>query len=239
MSKVAPHNAFIEVLREENKRVIAKHYRATGKYTASQEASAYSELEKLVMPIKGIRPAKIQRIDEVGNVLYLEFVPGLNLFERITGGDEACLKTLKKPLMELFLAAKLEQICFDSDPSNILFEAEGMVLVDPVCRKLPLADFTLVVFMWGLIKVSLRNIRFWRIVRLFRYWRTYYREYCDMADTTYDSLNSQMVACIDLAIVWNKERNSIEGSFYYAFRRIVVIPIYSIVRELFRWNLVR
>jgi len=236
MSKIAPHNSFVEFIEQNGIRIAVKTFRRGGKYTAAQEARAYSNLAKILPGIDGVRLANIRRLDAENNALHIEYIASESLFERIINGDEACLEVLKKPLINLFLIAKQNQVHFDSDPSNIMFDNEGIVFIDPVCTELSIEDYSFIVFMWGLIKIALRNRRIWRIRKIIAYWKDYYREYCHVSGTNSSVLNHQMENYIDLVINWNKERNANEGYFVYVFRYIVVIPIYSIVRQIFRWN---
>lgn len=239
MSKVAPHNAVVEFIEQDHQQIVLKRYRAGARYTAGQENHAYKQLSRLVSQLHGVRTAHVIRFDEEENALYLEFIPGATLHERINSGDEEILARLKEPLVELFWAARQENLAFDSDPSNIMFDQNGIVLIDPVCTELEIDDYSFIVFMWGLIKITLRNRRFWRIGKIIGHWKHYYSSYCEHQGIIYKGLNQQMVDYIGLVIGWNCEKNQVEGVLLRSFRYVVVIPIYMMVRLLFRWNLIK
>ena len=239
MSKVAPHNAVVEFIEQDGQQIVVKRYRAGAKYTAKQEAHAYQQLSKLLSQFQGARTAQLIRFDEESNALYLEFIPGASLHERINSGEQAILANLREPLIELLGASRQKHLQFDSDPSNIMFDQNGIVLIDPVCTELEIDDYSFIVFMWGLIKIILRNRRIWRIGKIIGHWNDYYISYCQHNGITRKMLNQQMAGYIGLVISWNREKNHVEGIFLRFFRCVVVVPIYTVVRQLFRWDLIK
>ena len=239
MSRVAPHNAIIQFVDRGGERIVIKQYRLGAKYSAEQEVQAYYKLDKLLGQNHGSRVAQLYHFDEKNNEIHLEYIPGKNMYEKIKDGDYTCLKNNKAMLVKLFSVARKERIKFDSDPSNIMFDRKGMVFIDPVCKELEIDDYPFIVFMWGLIKVILRNPRVWYIFRIMEQWREYYFDYCQDNHIDHRTVNKQMCEYIELVIDWNREKNSVEGIFVYVFRRTVVIPLYSVVEQLFRWNIVK
>jgi serine/threonine protein kinase len=239
MSKVAPHNATIEFVDIEGKRSVLKRYRTKAKYSALQEGEAYEKLTTILNKEKVARIAEVFKVNESDNTLLLEFIPGLNLHERIYAGHEDDLETFREALISIFSHARKKNISFDSDPSNILFDDKGIVIIDPICTELPIRDYSFIVFMWGLIKITIRNRRFWRAYKVISYWKKYYKTYCHCTNSSYDALNHQMVEYIGLVIKWNREQNAVEGTFLRLFRRVVVIPIYMVISLPFRLNIIR
>ena len=241
MSKVAPHNAWIEYANGNSGPYVVKWFREGGKFTAGQEARAYDVLRRLLDDVPGARAASILALDEAANTLSLEFIEGLSLHERLAQGEFDILEETRERLLRIFIGARDNGFFFDSDPSNILFEAgatdgQNLVFIDPSCITLPIRDHAFIVFMWGLIKILLRDWRVWHIWKMRPYWDSLWRGYCALSNVSGASLAQQMVAYIDLVIRWNKERNPVEGPITYSFRRLVVIPIYRAVRLWFLWN---
>lgn len=241
MSKDRPHNAQIEYVKGTSGPYVVKRFREAGKFTAGQEANAYDSLRKLLNDVPGTRAARVLAVDEEANTLSLEFLEGLNLHERLAHGDMDILDNIRERLLRIFKRARDTGFRFDSDPSNILFETDAaekqnLVFVDPSCIPLPIRDHAFIVFMWGLIKIPLRDWRVWRARKIAPYWNAYCREYCQLSNISGASLAQQMTAYIDLVIQWNKERNPVEGVLIHSFRRLVVIPIYRAIRLWFAWK---
>ncbi len=240
MSKLAPRNAKVMIVKESDGRTyVQKRYLAV--YTAVQERAAYDRLRPLCGPIRGIKMARVLAVDEKKNSLRLEYVPGKSLYETVEVGNLGPLIEWRKPLVELFTAARTRGIRFDGDPSNFIVHAETgqLVIIDPVCVDLQIEDFAMVVFLWGLIKLMLRNPRPWRFTPLMRVWCAYFRDYrrCTGADP--HGFNRQMACYIDMVIGWNKEISPVDDLFMAMLRRYVAVPLYTFVKWLFRWNLVR
>lgn len=239
MSKVAPHNATIEYRNDGTRPYVYKKYRA--KYTAVEESEAYERVRTLTSGIERVRPARVYTVDPADDSLKLEFVPGRSLWEIVADGEVGALERVRADVMTLTGAARARGVRFDCDPSNLMCESgeDGLVIIDPVCVDLELRDFAMVVFLWGLLKLVLRNPRVWRDRAILRSWFRYYREYLERAGTAHEAFNEQMVRYIDVAIGWNKEKNPIEGPLTRGFRFVVVVPLYRLVRAAFRRNLVR
>lgn len=241
MSKVAPHNATIELKYDENGRLyIYKKYHT--KYTSAEEFLAYQQLKKC-LPNKnlGIRAAEVYEVNDLDNSLNIEYIDYKNLHEILFSGNENILIKIQEKLLNLFDEARRQGISFDSDPSNLLCDKDGndVVVIDPVCANLKLNDYAAVVFIWGLIKLSLRNPRVFQSFRILKNCFDYYRKYIDKTDADFRSLNRQIGEYIGLSISWNIEKNSVEFFTTRIFRIVIVVPLYSVVRLLFISNLVR
>jgi hypothetical protein len=241
MSKIAPHNAQIEYAQGTSGPYVKKRFRGAGKFTARQEATAYQGLCALLDSLSGTRAAKVLAVDDDANTLYLEFIEGPTMYERLAQGETEILDQARERLLYIFKESRDAGFRFDCDPSNILFEpgtqgGENLVFIDPSCIALPIRDHAFIVFMWGLIKILVRDWRMWRAGRLKPYWNAYCRGYCRISDVSGASLAQQMVAYIDLVIEWNKERNHVESVSIYYFRRLIVAPIYRAVRLWFVWR---
>lgn len=241
MSKVAPHNAVIDLrIDEKGRKYIYKKYYAT--YTSEQEFTAYENVSKCInQPRSGIRMATVYEVDVADNSLNIEFINYRNLHEIVVSGNVEILLIVKDRLLQLFSDARKKGVEFDSDPSNILCDEEGIdiVLIDPICTDLNLRDFSAVVFIWGLIKLSLRNPRVWKSIQVLRICGGFYDAYLLQSGVNFKDLNAQIGAYIGRAILWNTSRNRVEGVSVRLFRLVVVVPIYSLVRLLFVTNVVR
>lgn len=233
MSRVAPHNSFVKIESKNGKRVAVKYYQRKSKYSAQQESRAYKELQAITSNVVGVRSANVLEVEEKENTLTLEYISGLTLQENIKKGNIACLELNTETLISLFISARNREFCFDSDPSNMMFDDLGIVLIDPVCEELKIKDYSFIVFMWGLIKILLRNGKVWRIKKVIKIWNRYLKEYCRKTNTSIASIYKQMVKYIDLVIAWNKKKNDVENIFVYYFRIIIVIPIYIVIRQYF------
>jgi hypothetical protein len=139
---------------------------------------------------------------------------------------------------------------FDSDPSNLLCKKDGteIVIIDPLALseeeiladpRLRLKDYSAVVFIWGLVKFTLRNPKIWQSFEILKACLDYYRKYILKSKTEFKSINDQIAIYIGLAISWNIEKNGVEGTIKRLIRCIVVVPIYSFVRLLFTLNFIR
>lgn len=241
MSKVAPNNATIELKSDEDGRqYIHKKYHA--KYTSAEELYAYQQLNKcLSNKNSGIRAAQVYDVNDLDNSLNIEFVNYKNLHEILFSGNVNVLITIQDKLLNLFDEARRQHIRFDSDPSNMLCDEIGVniVLVDPICVNLKLDDFTAVVFIWGLIKLSLRNPRVWQTYKILKICFDYYRKYIAQTGICYKTFNRQIGIYIGVAISWNLEKNAVEGFITRLFRLVMVVPLYSVVRVVFKYNLIR
>lgn len=241
MSKVAPHNAVIDVRTDEKgRKYVYKKYYAT--YTSEQEFTAYKNVSRCIaQPGSGIRMAAVYEVNIADNSLNIEFINYRNLHEIVVSGNVEILLVIKDRLLGLFSDARTKGIDFDSDPSNILCDEEGIdiVLIDPICTDLNLSDFSAVVFIWGLIKLSLRNPRVWKSIQVLKICGGFYDAYLLQSDVNFKDLNAQIGAYIGRAISWNSRGNRVEGFSVRLFRLVVVVPIYSLIRLLFVTNVVR
>lgn len=241
MSKVAPHNATTQIRYDAGgRKYVYKKYHA--KYTSREEFLAYQRLGKcLLRSDSGVRAAEIYEVNDLDNSLNIEFINHQTLHEMLFTGKVYILELIQEKLLDIFHEAKRQNVNFDSDPSNLFCDESGseIVIIDPVGPNLSLNDYAMVVFVWGLIKLSLRNPRLWQSYRVLIYCFDYYCRYMDKTRTDYKSFNRQMSEYIGVVIGWNKEKNLVEGIFTRIFRRIVVVPLYSIVKLFFSTNLVR
>jgi hypothetical protein len=239
MSKLAPRNATVQILRLDDGHLYV-HKRYHSVYTATQEQHAYRTVQLLCRDIQGIRLAYVLGVDEKENSLHLEYIPGKSLYELLEAGKIDPIIQWTDRLVELFSAAKTQKSYFDSDPSNFIIHAKTgeLVIIDPVCTNLRLEDFAMVVFLWGLIKLMLRKPRFWQYPSLIRVWRTFYREYLQRGDVESGRFNHEMVRYIDVVIKWNREVSPVDSLLITLMRRMVVVPMYMVVRWFFHLNLV-
>ncbi len=234
MSGIAPRNATVTfVTREDGSRYVKKKYRAI--YTAAQEQDAYHKIQPLLQDIKAIRSAQVLNVDESSNVIYIEYIHGESLYELAMKGNITPILEWKEPLIDLFDKARKKGVRFDGDPSNFILHAKSgeLVIIDPVCTDLQLNDFAMVVFLWGLIKVIIRSLRFWRYPFIIRVCRIYYRSYLQQTGVVPHLFGQEMIRYIDVVIEWNKEVSSADSRIMILLRRIVAVPIYTTVKWFF------
>ena len=239
MSKVAPRNATIEIVESENRdKIVRKTYRAT--YTAVDEHSAYARVEPIYIDCPDIRMARLLDLDADSNSFTVEFIPGRSLYDSAADGDLRPLGYWHTRLIEPFVRARNEGLRFDSDPSNFLVHADTaeLIVIDPVCADIRIKDYAAVVFLWGIIKLMLRTLRFWRYPGLFRLGRSFKKLYLSAADVSSDEFNKQMVTYIDVVIGWNKEVSPVDSRAMRIIRRCLAIPLYSTARFAFLRGLV-
>jgi len=238
MSKLAPLNAKIEYKENQRCKYVYKCYHAT--YTAKDEFEAYERVDKLIQGLKKFRTAKIYNVNESDNCLSIEYIPGHSLYEIISETNVDVLKKWQSLLITLFIKARNAKVHFDSDPSNLMCDDRtgDIVIIDPVCVDLDIDDFVMIVFMWALIKIMLRNRSFWRNKAIIKHWFNYYREYLQATGVDFREFNSQLVKYIDVVIGWNKEGNSVEGPMKRVMRYLLFIPIYTVIKWIFKWNIV-
>lgn len=237
MSRLAPRNATVEILKsDEGLLYVHKRYHAV--YTARQEQEAYSRLQPLLENIQGIRSAQILDVNEDENSIALEYIPGKSLYDLAGSGIFGPLRDCQERLVTLFIAARNAGVHFDSDPSNFIIHSNigELICIDPVCADIQLKDYAAVVFIWGLVKLVLRSLKFWQYPSLIRAMRSYLSCYLTQADINAVCFNQQMASYITVVIDWNKEISSIDGLLTILLRRCVAIPLYSITRCLFRRN---
>ena len=239
MSKLAPRNATIEICdHDDGSKFVRKTYRAT--YTALDEQLAYGRVEHVYRDCPGVRVARFLELDSDSNSFTLEYIPGKSLYDSAAGGDFRPLNCWHTRLIAPFVLARNEGLCFDSDPSNYIVHADTaeLVAIDPVCTDLRLNDYAAVVFLWGIIKLMLRTVRFWRYPALFRIGRNFKKQYLATADAGREDFNRQMVTYIDVVIGWNREESPVDSKALKLVRRYLAIPLYSTARFAFRRNLV-
>jgi hypothetical protein len=234
MSKSAPNNAEIVFkLDEKEQRFVYKKY--YHQYRAFEEIDSYRELGDCLRQTD--QPARVARVyswSDRDNSINLEFIAGPTLLELLRGGEVYILQELEEVLVTVFSCASRENFCFDSDPSNIFYDGSTgeVVFIDPVCIKLDLGDYAAVVFLWGLIKIALRNPRVWQSYRLWRYARNFQRAYALRVDTNSDALSKQIANYVDTVISWNLEIKQREGWLVRMFRKVCVVPLYKVVQQL-------
>jgi|GEM_PF-3427433 len=237
MSRLAPRNATVQILESDEGSFYAhKCYHAV--YTARQEQQAYGKLQPLLENIQAIRSAQILDVNEDKNSITLEYIPGKSLYDLVGAGIFAPLRDCQERLVKLFIAARNTSVRFDSDPSNLIIHSNTgeLICIDPVCADIQLEDYTAVVFIWGLVKLVLRSLKFWQYPELIRTIRSFLSCYLTQADVSYVRFNQQMASYITVVIDWNKEISSVDGVVTIFLRRCVAIPLYSITRCLFRRN---
>jgi hypothetical protein len=250
MSKIAPQNARIEFKYDEfGRQYVYKKYHA--RYTSREEFVAYQKLSACVQEVNSsVRLAKVYDVDDSDNSISIEYINYQNLEEILVSCDINILTTIQDALIELFYEARCQQVMFDSDPSNLLCKKDGteIVIIDPLALseeeiladpRLRLKDYSAVVFIWGLVKFTLRNPKIWQSFEILKACLDYYRKYILKSKTEFKSINDQIAIYIGLAISWNIEKNGVEGTIKRLIRCIVVVPIYSFVRLLFTLNFIR
>lgn len=237
MSGLAPRNASIQILKsEDGSHYVHKKYLAV--YTSLQEQQAYNKLRPLLKNTPEIRLARILSANENENSINIEYIPGKSLYEMAQKGIFEPLREYQKPLVALFIAARNAGVRFDSDPSNFIIHSRTgqLVGVDPICADIELEDYAAVVFIWGLVKLILRSLKFRRYPSLIRLIRSYLSCYLAEADVSSKDFNQQMASYITTVISWNKQISPVDGPAMILLRRCVAIPLYSIARCLFRLN---
>ncbi|HIJ83680.1 MAG: hypothetical protein HW380_430 [Magnetococcales bacterium] len=234
MSKLAPRNATVRIVDADCDPYVIKRYHAT--FTAVAEHHAYTRMQPLCAAIPGVRTAKIIQVDAVMDTLRLEFIPGTSLYESVCQGHIRLLHIWRDSLLQLFFAAKNNNIYFDADPSNFIIHENGreLVVIDPVCKPVDLEDYALVVFLWGLFKIMLRSVRVWHIGEIFGVIMDYSLHYRKITGSRSDALRMQMGQYIHQVIAWNRESSPVDGPLTTALRRGVVIPTFTLIQWLLK-----
>lgn len=234
VSKTAPNNSYLDFSVIDDELTVIKHYREKGRYSAGEELQCYKMMSALIDGFPNIRLAKAWMKKNLEDCLLVEYIPGKNLYEVFILGDISDCEKYCQLLLVLFVEASNSNIKFDSDPSNIMFDKEGLVLIDPICVDLDLPDYTFVVFYWGIIKSSLRNWRIWKIPRTYRMAYRLLEDYVVAAQIGRSDIKTQLIQYIDTVIAWNRDRNEVEGLITYSFRILFVIPLYHLVKAAVR-----
>lgn len=230
-------NSSLSFKKHGTETYVEKRYHS--KFTALQERESYERLARLVKEIPGVRTACV--LEASKDVLVLEYIDGRNISEDILSRGIEILDEKRETLLSVFLAGHKEKLFFDFDPTNIIYVPDGnqLVFIDPVCQPVMLSEHAIVVFLWGLIKVFLRSKRVFCLKSFYRAWRLYYTEYIAKAGISYKILNKQICEYIDVVIGWNKEENKDESLKLRAFRHIVIVPVYNLIKSLFKLNVIR
>lgn len=250
MSKIAPQNARIEFKYDElGRQYVYKKYHA--RYTSREEFVAYQKLSACLQEVNSsIRLAKVYDVNDSDNSISIEYINYQNLEEILVSCNTNILTTIQDALIDLFYEASCQRVIFDSDPSNLLCKKDGteIVIIDPLALseeeiladpRLRLKDYPAVVFIWGLVKLTLRNAKIWRSFEILRVCLDYYRKYILKSKSQFKSINNQIAIYIGLAISWNIEKNEVEGIITRLTRCVIVVPVYSFVRLLFVLNFIR
>ncbi len=236
MSKAVPNNAEIVFrLDEKGQQFVYKKY--YHQYRASDERDSYRELgDCLQHADQSARVAQIYNWSDPDNSIDLEFIVFPTLLELLRGGELYILQELEEVLVAVFSQASKNNFCFDSDPSNIFYDGSTgeVVFIDPVCINLDLGDYAAVVFLWGLIKIILRNPRVWQSYTLWRYARNFQQAYALEVDISSDTISVQIANYVDTVISWNLEIKQREGWPVRMFRKVCVVPLYKVVQHLLR-----
>lgn len=238
MSKLAPRNASVVVVESDDAdRVIRKRYHA--EYTATQEEAAYKRVCGIYRSCEGIRCANVLSVED--GDLFIEYIPGENLYESAADGRFGPLRAWQGRLVTAFVHARTMELSFDSDPSNYIVhdETNELVAVDPVCKDIQLPDFAAVIFLWGILKLILRSIKFWRYPELYRIACSFLVKYLEESGTSEVQIRDQLVTYIDVVIGWNKEVSRVDGLLMIVVRRAIAIPIYSVAKFAIRRGVIR
>ncbi len=238
-SSLERRNSHLKVCSGAEGTYVEKSYHA--RFTARQEYEAYQALDPLLSDTPGIRLPRIYAIDSSCNTIRLEFIDRQNLTETFLQHGIQTFDQQRKVLVSLFAAAHTLGLRFDSDPSNFLIDpaTEGLVLVDPVSVDIDLPDFTIVVFLWGLIKSFIRSRAPHRIPVFWKCWKKYYIAYLKVTDGEYKELNEQISRYIDVVIDWNFNESQNDSRWKRIVRVLVIAPVWRTIQLPFKWNLVK
>lgn len=230
MSKIAPINAQISFETIDRHCVVVKTYRSGARFNALQEYQAYLKLIEFLQEIDGVRVAKIIKFSPSQNQLTIEKINVPTLQEDLKRGNVSSLRKCRNRLMSVFLQASLKELKFDSDPTNIFFDGNDIVIIDPICQDIDIDDYTFVVFVWGIIKIIVRSWKLWNAPKLIAEVKRLVQCYSKKINRPNDDIIHQIIKYIDIVIEWNRERNQVEGILMYFFRKIVVVPIYRVIQ---------
>ncbi|MCP4712309.1 MAG: hypothetical protein GY869_27120, partial [Planctomycetes bacterium] len=158
-------NSFLEMRRGDYGNCIRKHYHR--RFQVEQEYQAYLELDSVIENVIGIRRAEVYGIECHQNLIDVEFIDGPTLAEDFLERGVSALEARIDCLLSLFYEARKQQVQFDSDPSNLIYDrrSDTLVLIDPVCEKMDIADYSMIVFLWGMVKCFFRAQSFAQVVR--------------------------------------------------------------------------
>lgn len=231
-------NSVVRVVRVCEKLAIEKTYHA--RYTARQEYEAYLSLDPLLAVTPGVRRPLVYDVDDGRNAIRIEYVDGIDLRESFRRDGIGVLQRDLEILVHLFATSRSMDVRLDSDPANFIAVKgnQGLVIVDPVTADIDLADFSAVVFLFGLIKTFFYSRRWYAAGVFAQCWKRYYTAYVDAVGIGSEELNRQMVRYIDAVIDWNRNESAGDGVAKRAGRLFFMVPIWRAIQLFFRWNLV-
>ena len=229
-------NSSLQMCRGSQGDYIRKHYHR--RFQVEQEYQAYLALDSVIKNLKGIRRAEVYAVDESRNLINVEFIDGPTLAEDYLKQGVTALEARLDGLVSLFYEARKQQVQFDSDPSNMIYDrrSDTLVLIDPVCEKMDIADYSMIVFLWGMVKCFLRAQSYEQAAGFRKFWKNINRKYQKACHVSHLEMNRQMCLYIDRVIGWNRTENQNESLGRRWVRHIFQAPTYRIIQLGFKWK---
>jgi len=231
-------NSSLEMRRDIQGDYIRKHYHR--RFRVEQEYQAYLALDPVIKQIHGVRRAEIFTVDESKNTIDIEFIDGPTLVEEFIEHGFEALEARIDCLLPLFHEARKRQVRFDSDPHNMIYDqsSDTLVLIDPVCDTINIADYAMIVFLWGLIKCFFRAHRYEQAAAFRKFWLDTTRKYQKASNVSHLELNRQMCLYLDRVIHWNQTENQNESFPRRWLRHLCLAPAYRIIQLGFKCQII-
>ncbi|MEK6805798.1 MAG: hypothetical protein AABY95_04040 [Pseudomonadota bacterium] len=217
--------------------VLLLHKRYLRTFNVDGERHAYARLRQVIATLLAFRvPMLHDELAQPGEIV-MEFVAGPTLAQQLARGDIAPLERHRVAIVSLLAAAQAQHLAFDCDPSNMILADDRIVLVDPMVQALPLQHLSVAIFLHGLVKAGLRcGLQPWTLPRLRRAARALLDDYAAAAGVTPEQVLADLADYQTTVIDWNREMDPNETLSLWLFRRLVLIPVYAMIRAMARWQ---
>jgi len=219
-----------------NKNYVIKKYNY--KFSIHEEIQQYNKLTELVSNHSIFNIPRIYYSNEKYNFFRFEYIDGSRLDKIFNNSKIIILEKLKEEFLRFFARSADKGYQFDLDPSNLIMKNIGYIyIIDPICEKIDIEHHSIIVFTFGLIKLYLKNIYKINPVKFFRIWNSYYDGYIQYRNLKASELNNEMEIYIDKVIYWNTFENFNSSIFNGIIRKLIYVPIYIIIKYIFKYNL--